>query len=67
MMMLVIGARAVVSKDVEPYSIVAGSPLKHLQYRFPKDIRDTLVEKKWGDLPDEKIEELTISFRPKHL
>ena len=36
------------SKDVEPYSIVAGSPLKHLQYRFPKDIRDTLVEKKWG-------------------
>lgn len=48
MMMLVIGARAVVSKDVEPYSIVAGSPLKHLQYRFPKDIRDTLVEKKWG-------------------
>ena len=46
-MMLVIGARAVVSKDVEPYSVVVGSPLKHLRYRFPKDIRDTLVEKKW--------------------
>ena len=54
----VIGARTVVSKDVEPYSVVVGSPLKHLRYRFPKDIRDTLVEKKWWDLPDEKIEEL---------
>lgn len=54
----VIGARTVVSKDVEPYSIVVGSPLKHIRYRFPKDIRDILVEKKWWDLPDEKIEEL---------
>jgi len=54
----VIGARAVVSKDVEPYSVVVGSPLKHLRYRFPKEVRDVLVEKKWWDLPDEKIEEL---------
>lgn len=54
----VIGARTVVSKDVEPYSIVAGSPMKLLRYRFPKDVRDILLEKKWWDLPDEKIEEL---------
>jgi acetyltransferase-like isoleucine patch superfamily enzyme len=54
----VIGARTVVSKDVEPYSIVAGSPLKHLRYRFPEDVRNTLLEKRWWDLPDEKIEEL---------
>lgn len=54
----VIGAGAVVSKDVEPYSIVVGSPLKHIRYRFPKDVRNLLVEKKWWDLPDEKIEEL---------
>lgn len=54
----VIGAGAVVSKDVEPYSIVVGSPLKHIRYRFPKEVRDMLVEKKWWDLPDEKIEEL---------
>lgn len=54
----IIGARTVVSKDVEPYSIVAGSPMKHLRYRFPKEIRDTLIEKKWWDLPDEKLTEL---------
>jgi acetyltransferase-like isoleucine patch superfamily enzyme len=54
----VIGARTVVSKDVEPYSIVAGSPLKHLRYRFPKEVRDVLLEKKWWDLPDEEIEDL---------
>ena len=54
----VIGAGAVVSKDVEPYSIVAGSPLRHLRYRFPKDVIKVLLEKKWWDLPDKKIEEL---------
>lgn len=54
----VIGARAVVSKDVEPYSVVVGSPLKHLRYRFPKEVRDVLMDVKWWDLPDEKIEEL---------
>ena len=54
----VIGARTVVSKDVEPYSIVAGSPLRMLRYRFPKYVREALLKHKWWDLPDEKIEEL---------
>ena len=54
----VIGAGAVVSKDVEPYSIVAGSPLKLLRYRFSKYVIKILLEKKWWNLPEEKIEEL---------
>ena len=37
----VIAARAVVSKNVEPYSIVAGNPAKHIKYRFDEDTRNT--------------------------
>jgi acyl-[acyl carrier protein]--UDP-N-acetylglucosamine O-acyltransferase len=31
----IVGANTVVSKDVEPYSIVAGNPMRFLKYRFP--------------------------------
>lgn len=47
----VIGANAVVTKDVEPYSIVVGSPAKHIKYRFPKKIIEQLLILKWWDLP----------------
>ena len=33
----IIGAGAIVTKDVEPYSIVAGNPAKIIGYRFNKD------------------------------
>lgn len=54
----IVGAKTVVSKDVEPYSIVVGNPPKLLRYRYPENIREILLEKKWWDLPDEKIEKL---------
>lgn len=47
----IIGAGAVVTKDVEPYGIVAGVPAKLIKYRFPKEIIDELLEVKWWDLP----------------
>lgn len=33
----IIAAGSVVTRDVEPYSIVTGTPAKHLRYRFPDD------------------------------
>jgi len=43
----VIGARSLVLKDVEPYSIVAGSPAKLIRYRFSEDIVERLQRIAW--------------------
>lgn len=40
----VIAARSVVTKDIEPYSIVAGNPCKIIKYRFEEDIIKALNE-----------------------
>lgn len=53
----VVGARAVVAKDVKPYSIVVGNPARHIKYRFPEDICAELLKIKWWDWPLEKVEE----------
>ncbi|MDR7129249.1 chloramphenicol O-acetyltransferase type B [Algoriphagus sp. 4150] len=50
----VIGSRALVTKDVEPYSIMGGNPAKVLKKRFPEDEIQKLLEIKWWEW-DEKI------------
>ena len=52
----VIGNGAVVSKDVEPYSIVAGNPAKHVRYRFDEDTIKELINIKWWNWPDSLIQ-----------
>jgi acetyltransferase-like isoleucine patch superfamily enzyme len=51
----VIAANSHVVKDVEPYSIVGGNPAKHIRYRLPKEVIETLLKLKWWDWDDEKI------------
>lgn len=39
----IVAAGAVVTKDVEPYSIVAGIPAKIIKYRFSEELRKELL------------------------
>lgn len=45
----VVGARSVVTRDVPPYAIVAGSPAKVLRYRFPDATIERFLKLKWWD------------------
>lgn len=51
----VIGAGAVVTNNVEPYSIVANIPAIHKGWRFPENIREQLLEIRWWDWGEKKI------------
>ena len=54
----IIGTRAVVTHDVEPYTIVGGVPAKPIRRRFDPDTIQTLLDLRWWDLPDEKLKPL---------
>lgn len=45
----VIGARSVVTRDVMPYEIVAGSPAKYIKHRLPICQVNELLKIKWWD------------------
>ena len=51
----IIGTRAVVTKDVEPYSIVGGVPAKEIRKRFAPEAIKRLLELQWWNWPEEKI------------
>ena len=58
----IIAAYSVVTKDVEPYSIVGGNPAKFIRYRFDEDIRTALLKLRWWDLEINHIKELVYEL-----
>lgn len=51
----IIAARAVVTKDIPPYTIVGGTPAKEIRKRFDMDVIAKLLILRWWDWPIDKI------------
>ncbi|MDP0498605.1 MAG: type B chloramphenicol O-acetyltransferase [Verrucomicrobiota bacterium JB022] len=53
----VIGTRALVTKDVEPYAIVGGNPAKIIRKRFDDSQIAMLLELRWWDWKDDELKQ----------
>lgn len=54
----IIGANAVVAKDIPPYAIAVGNPAQIKRYRFDDETIQLLLELKWWDKPIEEIKKI---------
>jgi acetyltransferase-like isoleucine patch superfamily enzyme len=63
----VIGAGAVVTKDVAPYAIVGGVPAKAIGSRFSEEVIQKLLEKRWWDASEDEIRRNLLTFQKQNI
>lgn len=59
----VLAAGAVVTKDVAPYTIVAGNPARPVRRRFPQSVEERLMQLAWWDWSHDMLREALPDFR----
>ena len=52
----ILGSSSVITKDVEPYSIVVGNPGRVKKYRYASDDINMLIQTRWWDFSREEIQ-----------
>lgn len=58
----IIGAGCIVSKNVPPYSIVVGVPMRVLSYRFTEEIIEDMIKIKWWNWPEKDLTNIEALF-----
>ena len=59
----VIGANSFVNKDVEAYSIVVGSPAKHIKYRFEENVIEEIAKSKYWEKNPQEAKQMLNTLR----
>ena len=59
----VVAGGAIVTKDVAPYTIVAGNPAKPIRRRFPEAIAERLMALGWWDWEHARLRAALEDFR----
>jgi chloramphenicol O-acetyltransferase type B len=59
----IVGMGSVVTKDVDPYAIVAGNPAKLIRYRFSRDIVENLLVSNWWNIDESELKKFAIHIK----
>ena len=59
----IVGAYAVVAKDIPPYAVAVGNPAQIIRYRFDPETIAALLDMEWWHWPDEVIAKRAADLR----